>query len=77
MAYHKKAEAIQEAKLGKDHLETAVTYNNIGVVYSDKGELDRALALGSVLVVANGDFGREVLGVGRRLPGSSSGGRHT
>ena len=36
--------------------------------------MTRALALGSVLVVANGDFGREVLGVGRRLPGSSSGG---
>ena len=34
---------IRESNLGKDHPETAVTYNNIAGVYKAKGEYDRAL----------------------------------
>ena len=35
---------IEEAKLGEDHPETAVTYSNIASVYHAQGEYEQALA---------------------------------
>ncbi|MBR2475855.1 MAG: tetratricopeptide repeat protein, partial [Bacteroidaceae bacterium] len=34
---------IQEKVLGKEHPDTATSYNNIGVVYDNQGEYDKAL----------------------------------
>ena len=34
---------ISESKLGKDHPDTATTYNNIAGVYYAKGDYDKAL----------------------------------
>ena len=34
---------IREKVLGKEHPDTATSYNNIGYVYSDKGDYDNAL----------------------------------
>ena len=43
LKWYKKALAIREKVLGKDHPDTATTYNNIAGVYSRKGEYDIAL----------------------------------
>ena len=41
--YDHKALAINEARLGTDHPDTAATYNNLALVYQDMGDLPRAL----------------------------------
>ena len=43
MKYYGKALEIKESKLGKDHPDTATTYNNIATVYKAKGDYDKAL----------------------------------
>ena len=43
LEWYEKALAIREKVLGKDHPDTATTYNNIAGVYSRKGEYDIAL----------------------------------
>ncbi|MDE6784003.1 MAG: tetratricopeptide repeat protein, partial [Ruminococcus sp.] len=43
LEYYEKALKICESVLGKEHPNTATTYNNIAVVYQDKGEYDKAL----------------------------------
>jgi tetratricopeptide (TPR) repeat protein len=45
LAQHKKALAVRESVLGKDHPETAGRYNNIGEVLLHKGDYDGALSL--------------------------------
>ena len=40
--YFQQALEIQEKKLGSNHVDVAVSYNNIGVVYKKKGDLDQA-----------------------------------
>ena len=42
---HMKAREIREAALGKDHPETAVSYNNIGNVHCDMKEYQKALEM--------------------------------
>ena len=41
---HRKAQAIREAYLGSNHLETARTYYVLGCALSDRGDFDEALA---------------------------------
>ena len=43
LEYLEKAKGIKESKLGKDHPETATTYNNIALVYKNMGDYDKAL----------------------------------
>ena len=43
LEYHKKALDICEEVFGEDNPNTAVSYNNIGAVYNEKGEYDLAL----------------------------------
>ena len=40
--YYQRALEIQEKQLGPNHVDVAVSYNNIGAVYYDKGNLDQA-----------------------------------
>ncbi|CAB4003673.1 Nephrocystin-3 [Paramuricea clavata] len=42
MDYHQRALEIQEKYLGPNHVDVAVSYNNIGLVYYDQGDLDQA-----------------------------------
>ncbi|KAA6339133.1 hypothetical protein EZS27_012907 [termite gut metagenome] len=44
LAWYQKALIIDEKVLGKEHLSTVTTYNNMATVYSNKGEYDQALA---------------------------------
>ena len=41
--YYKKALEIREEVLGKKHLDTAISYASIGLVYEKKGDYDKAL----------------------------------
>ena len=43
LEYYKKALAICEKKLGKEHPDTATTYNNIASVYQNQGDYGQAL----------------------------------
>ena len=43
LEYHLKALEIREKVLGKEHPDTAISYNNIGTVYYIKGDYDNAL----------------------------------
>ena len=43
MDYYQKALAIRKKKLGDGHPDTATSYNNIGLVYSDMGENEKAI----------------------------------
>ena len=45
LVFHKKKLAIDLKHRGKDHLDVANTYNNIGVVHAAKAEYDKALAI--------------------------------
>ena len=42
MCYYQKALDIQERVLGFSHLDTAESYNNIGVLYSNLGKFDKS-----------------------------------
>ena len=42
MDYHQRAVEIDEKLLGPNHVGLVVSYNNIGLVYYDKGDLDKA-----------------------------------
>ena len=41
--YYQRALEIKEKQLGPNHVDVAVSYNNIGEVYSKKGDLDQAM----------------------------------
>ena len=43
LEYYFKALEIREKVLGKEHPDTATSYNNIGLVYGTKGDYDKAL----------------------------------
>ena len=43
LEYYEKALAISERVLGKEHPDTAATYNNIAVVYRAQGDYAKAL----------------------------------
>jgi tetratricopeptide (TPR) repeat protein len=43
LEFYKKALTIREKSLGVDHLDTALSYNNIGSVYSEIGKYEMAL----------------------------------
>ena len=43
LRYYKKSVTIKLNTLGENHPDVAASYNNIGIVYRDKGELDKAL----------------------------------
>jgi tetratricopeptide (TPR) repeat protein len=40
--YYERALAIREKQLSPDHVDVALSYNNLGVVYRAKRELDKA-----------------------------------
>ena len=43
LEYYDKSKAIREKKLGAEHPDTASTYCNMAIVYSDMGNYDKAL----------------------------------
>ena len=43
LKYYEKSLAIRKEKLGENHLDTATSYTNIGLIYKKKGEYDKAL----------------------------------
>ena len=43
MEYYIKAWEIKKDVLGENHPDTAISYNNIGVVYYNLGDYDKAL----------------------------------
>jgi tetratricopeptide (TPR) repeat protein len=43
LKWYEEALCIREKVLGKDHPDTATTYNNIALVYNKKGDYDKAL----------------------------------
>ena len=60
LEFFKKALAIFEAKLGKEHPDTATTYNNIASVYQDMGQLDLALEFfKKALAIREATLGKE------------------
>jgi len=44
LSYYQKALAIREKVLGLEHPDTASSYNNIGILYSDQGDYELALS---------------------------------
>ena len=44
LAYYQKAIALREKMLGTEHPDTAASYNNIGVIYHEKGNYFQALS---------------------------------
>ena len=60
LEYYKKALAIREKKLGKEHPDVATSYNNIGFVYSKQGNDDKALEYhNKSLAIREKVFGKE------------------
>ena len=58
--YFGKALEIRESKLGKDHPDTATTYNNIAGVYWAKGDYDKALEFfGKALEIRESKLGKD------------------
>ena len=44
LEWEKKALAIREKKLGKEHPDTAISYNNMGLIYADTGDKHQAIS---------------------------------
>lgn len=62
MGYYQKALKIRERILGTEHIDTAMSYNNVGTVYDAKGEYDKALeCYEKALTIRNIALGKEHL----------------
>ncbi len=60
LEYYRKALAIREEKLGRDHPDTGSTYNNIALVYDRLGQYEKALEYyGKDLAIYEEKLGRD------------------